>query len=78
MVKIKRTENARCGKVASVTFELRENVEDERKVIEILEDVEGKDAFLRDAVTKFAKSDEFKKNRANEYDGPGHCKKTTK
>lgn len=78
MVDIKRTKNMRCGNVAKVTFELRESVEEERRVIEILEDIEGKDVFLRDAVTKFAASDEFKKNRANLYDGPGHHKKSTK
>lgn len=75
MAEIKRMENARCGDVAKVTFTLRECVENEKRVIEILEDIEGKDVFLRDAVTKFAKSDEFKKNRANLYDGPGHIKR---
>lgn len=75
MVTIKRTEDARYGRVAKITFTLRENVDGERRVIDILEDIEGKDVFLRDAVTNFAISGYFKKNRANLYDGPGHRKK---
>lgn len=78
MATIRRTTNLRCGTVAKVSFELRERVEEEMRVIEILEDIEGKDVFLRDAVTRFAESDYFKKNRANLYDGPGHHKKPTK
>ena len=75
MAEMKRIENTRCGNVAKITFTLRESMESEKEVIEILKDIEGKDVFLRDAVTKFAKSDEFKKNRANLYDGPGHIKR---
>lgn len=78
MVNIKRIANTRGGNDVRVTFTLRESVEAEKRVIEILEDIEGKDVFLRDAVTRFADSDEFKKNRANEYDGPGHHKKPIK
>lgn len=78
MADIKRVENTRCGDVAQVTFTLRECVEDEMRVIRILKDIEGKDVFLRDAVTMFSKSEYFKKHRANEYDGPGHHKRTTK
>lgn len=59
-----------------VSFTLRECVESEKRVLDILEDIEGKSLFLRDAVTRFAESDEFKKNRAEVYDGPGHHKRT--
>lgn len=78
MAEIKRTNTMMHGDVAKVTFELRERVAAEKNVIEILKDIEGKDVFLRDAVTRFAESEYFKKNRANLYDGPGHHKKPTK
>lgn len=77
MANIKRYTDARCGKVARITFTLRECVDEEKRVIEILEDIEGKDVFLRDAVTMLAESDHFKNKRANLYDGPGHHKKPT-
>lgn len=77
MADIKKMHNTQYGEAARVTFTLRERVEKERKVIEILEDIEGKDVFLRDAVVAFAESEHFKKHRANMYDGPGHRKRTT-
>ena len=78
MAEIKRTNTMMHGDVAKVTFELRVRVAAQKNVIEILKDIEGKDVFLRDAVTRFAESEYFKKNRANLYDGPGHHKKPTK
>lgn len=76
MTNIRRIKDE-CGiNAMRVTFTLRECVDKEKNVMEILEDIEGKSVFLRDAVTKFAESDEFKKNRAEVYDGPGHRKRT--
>lgn len=71
---IRRTKNGEGKEVARVSFDLRPNVEEEKKVIDILEDIEGDTVFLRDAVTRFADSDYFKENRKNRYDGPGHHK----
>lgn len=77
MATIKRVKDRNDNSIARVTFDLRECVESEKRVIEILEDIEGKDVFLRDAVTRFADSDYFKENRSELYDGPGHHKKST-
>ena len=75
MMMIKNTKNAENKEVTRVTFDLRPRVEKEKEVIEILNDIEGKTVFLRDALTMFIESDYFKTNRANLYDGPGHRKK---
>lgn len=72
MVDIKRTKDIRGKDIAKITFTLREEVDKEKEVIEILEDIEAKDVFMRDAVTMHAESDFFKEKRANRYDGPGH------
>ena len=71
---IKNTRNAENREVTRVTFDLRPCVEKEKEVIEILNDIEGKSVFLRDALTMFIESDYFKINRANLYDGPGHIR----
>lgn len=72
MMILKNTMDAENREVTRVTFDLRPCVEKEKKVIDILFDIEGKSVFLRDALTTFVESDYFKAHRSNDYDGPGH------
>lgn len=78
MMMIKNTRSAENIEVTRVTFDLRPCIEKEKEVIEILNDIEGKSVFVRDALTMFIESDYFKKNRANLYDGPGHRKQAVR